>query len=238
MYRRVHATEDEILPGRGTPLPAAAALSHSLALTHCKITRICSCGIGMIYDEDEDRMRMRRGGATQHWPTTVPTVHHTISPPPNSLLILIPESCLPLQKRVRFASPTPSHEVRGSSSAVRASRLTMTFTDTRDELEGVPSLYWQPPPYRGQSEAMINKGVTDALAARDATRNGDDSHTSGTGVRRPVQVARECTYSNFLKCQPLNFKGTKGVSTGSRGAKLLVPNSKSGATSAKWSLDT
>ncbi|GJW28744.1 putative reverse transcriptase domain-containing protein [Tanacetum coccineum] len=62
-----------------------------------------------------------------------------------------------------------------------------------------------------QIQAMINEGVTAALAARDATRNGDDSHTSGTGVRRPVQVARECTYLDFLKCQPLNFKGTEGV---------------------------
>ncbi|GJS83278.1 putative reverse transcriptase domain-containing protein [Tanacetum coccineum] len=33
----------------------------------------------------------------------------------------------------------------------------------------------------------------------------------GTGARRPVQVARECTYPDFLKCQPLNFKGTEGV---------------------------
>ncbi|GJS34423.1 putative reverse transcriptase domain-containing protein [Tanacetum coccineum] len=62
-----------------------------------------------------------------------------------------------------------------------------------------------------QIQAMINEGVTTALAARDATRNGDDSHTSGTGARRPVQVARECTYPDFLKCQPLNFKGTEGV---------------------------
>nr|GEX52496.1 putative reverse transcriptase domain-containing protein [Tanacetum cinerariifolium] len=53
------------------------------------------------------------------------------------------------------------------------------------------------------------QGVTAALAARDANRNGDDSYTSGTG--RPVQVARECTYPDFLKCQPLNFKGTEGV---------------------------
>ncbi|GJV79851.1 hypothetical protein Tco_1515721 [Tanacetum coccineum] len=60
-------------------------------------------------------------------------------------------------------------------------------------------------------QAMINEGITAALAARDATRNGDDSHTSGTGARRPVQVARECTYPDFLKCQPLNFKGTEGV---------------------------
>ncbi|GJX29265.1 putative reverse transcriptase domain-containing protein [Tanacetum coccineum] len=62
-----------------------------------------------------------------------------------------------------------------------------------------------------QIQAMINEGVTAALATRDATRNGDDSHTSGTGARRPVQVAHECTYLDFLKCQPLNFKGTKGV---------------------------
>ncbi|GJU43876.1 putative reverse transcriptase domain-containing protein [Tanacetum coccineum] len=46
---------------------------------------------------------------------------------------------------------------------------------------------------------------------RDATRNGDDSHTSGTGVRRTERVARECTYQDFMKCQPLYFKGTEGV---------------------------
>ncbi|GJR72197.1 putative reverse transcriptase domain-containing protein [Tanacetum coccineum] len=61
------------------------------------------------------------------------------------------------------------------------------------------------------TQAIDDEGVTAALAARDATRNGDDSHTSGTGARRPVQVARECTYPDFLKCQPLNFKGTEGV---------------------------
>nr|GEV92050.1 putative reverse transcriptase domain-containing protein [Tanacetum cinerariifolium] len=60
-----------------------------------------------------------------------------------------------------------------------------------------------------KQQAMIDQGVTTTLAARDANRNGDDSHTPGTG--RPVQFARECTYSDFLKCQPLNFKGTEGV---------------------------
>ncbi|GJY84076.1 putative reverse transcriptase domain-containing protein [Tanacetum coccineum] len=43
------------------------------------------------------------------------------------------------------------------------------------------------------------------------TEAGDDSHTSGTGVRRTERVARECTYQDFMKCQPLYFKGTKGV---------------------------
>ncbi|GJT02832.1 putative reverse transcriptase domain-containing protein [Tanacetum coccineum] len=62
-----------------------------------------------------------------------------------------------------------------------------------------------------QLQAMIDQGVTAALAARDATRNGDDSHTSGTGVRRNERVVRECTYQDFMKCQPLYFKGTEGV---------------------------
>ncbi|GKC27243.1 reverse transcriptase domain-containing protein [Tanacetum coccineum] len=64
-----------------------------------------------------------------------------------------------------------------------------------------------------QLRALINQGVADALAARDADRsmNGDDSHNSGTGVRRTEHVARECTYQDFIKCQPLFFKSTEGV---------------------------
>ncbi|GJZ92006.1 reverse transcriptase domain-containing protein, partial [Tanacetum coccineum] len=64
-----------------------------------------------------------------------------------------------------------------------------------------------------QLQAMIDQGVTAALASRDANRsiNSDDSHNSGTGVRRTERAARECTYTDFLKCQPLNFKGTEGI---------------------------
>ncbi|GJV57772.1 reverse transcriptase domain-containing protein, partial [Tanacetum coccineum] len=58
---------------------------------------------------------------------------------------------------------------------------------------------------------MIDQGVTAALAAHDANRNGDDSHTSGTGGRRTEHVVRECTYQDFMKCKPPYFKGTKGV---------------------------
>nr|GEZ36397.1 hypothetical protein [Tanacetum cinerariifolium] len=66
-----------------------------------------------------------------------------------------------------------------------------------------------------QLQAMIDQGVTAALAARDALRstNGDDSHNSRTGVRRTERATRECAYTDFLKCQPLPFKGTEGVAT-------------------------
>ncbi|GJY67532.1 reverse transcriptase domain-containing protein [Tanacetum coccineum] len=49
-----------------------------------------------------------------------------------------------------------------------------------------------------QLQAMIDQGVSAALAARDANRNGVDSHTSGTGVRGSERVARECTYQDFM----------------------------------------
>ncbi|GKA43831.1 putative reverse transcriptase domain-containing protein [Tanacetum coccineum] len=62
-----------------------------------------------------------------------------------------------------------------------------------------------------QGQAMIDQGVTAALAARDANRNGDENHTSGTGGRRTERVARECTYQDFMKCKPLYFNGTEGV---------------------------
>ncbi|GJX39526.1 reverse transcriptase domain-containing protein [Tanacetum coccineum] len=62
-----------------------------------------------------------------------------------------------------------------------------------------------------QLKAMIDQGVTTALAARDANTNGVDSHNSGTAVRRNERATRECTYLDFMKSQPLNFKGTEGV---------------------------
>ncbi|GJS68797.1 hypothetical protein Tco_0683362 [Tanacetum coccineum] len=48
-----------------------------------------------------------------------------------------------------------------------------------------------------QIQAMINKGVTAALAAHDATRNGDDAYFRKGLPERPMKVARECTYPDF-----------------------------------------
>ncbi|GJT91764.1 hypothetical protein Tco_1080609 [Tanacetum coccineum] len=58
---------------------------------------------------------------------------------------------------------------------------------------------------RGQH---IDEGLA-VLATCATTRNGDDSHTSGTGVRRNERAVRECTYQDFMKCQPLFFRGTE-----------------------------
>ncbi|GJU42769.1 reverse transcriptase domain-containing protein [Tanacetum coccineum] len=65
-----------------------------------------------------------------------------------------------------------------------------------------------------QIQAMINEGVTAALAACDATRNGDDSHTSGTGARRPwfekmesVYSIRNCTVACLVKFATCTLQG-------------------------------
>ncbi|GJU65308.1 putative reverse transcriptase domain-containing protein [Tanacetum coccineum] len=84
---------------------------------------------------------------------------------------------------------------------------------------------------------LVNRRVEEALAAHEATRaanaletenqsqNGSDGDSgngnggNGNGrnenpdenVRGDRPIARECTYQDFMKCQPLNLKGTKGV---------------------------
>ncbi|GJT90342.1 reverse transcriptase domain-containing protein [Tanacetum coccineum] len=80
---------------------------------------------------------------------------------------------------------------------------------------------------------MINRRVAEALETREANRNirlgksndeggngnsdgnrngggnGNGNHNENDRDVRPV--VRECTYQDFMKCQPLNFKGTEGV---------------------------
>ncbi|GKE79044.1 hypothetical protein Tco_1545164 [Tanacetum coccineum] len=82
-------------------------------------------------------------------------------------------------------------------------------------------------------EELVNRCVEEARAAntleaknqiqngsnRDNGDGGNGNGENGNGGngnpnengRGDRPVARECTYQDFMKCQPLNFKGTKGV---------------------------
>ncbi|GJY18915.1 putative reverse transcriptase domain-containing protein [Tanacetum coccineum] len=90
------------------------------------------------------------------------------------------------------------------ASKKRTTRLNPEITTTTPATTSVTN---------AQLQAMIDQGVTAALAARDAiiSTNGEDSHNSGTDVKRNERATHECTYPDFMKCQPLNFKGTEGV---------------------------
>ncbi|GJU62142.1 hypothetical protein Tco_1243977 [Tanacetum coccineum] len=109
----------------------------------------------------------------------------------------------------------------------RLRRLESTMTNTRSGM--TPAVI----------EEMINQRVDAALEARPVNqdlglRNGNDNrggdgdgndtgngnnegnngdgneNRNGNG-RGDRPGARECTYQDFMKCQPLSFKGTKGV---------------------------
>ncbi|GKF44292.1 hypothetical protein Tco_0130844 [Tanacetum coccineum] len=54
-------------------------------------------------------------------------------------------------------------------------------------------------------QVMLNQALL-----RNST-NGDECHSLHGDNRRNVQTARPCFYADFMKCQPLNFKGTEGV---------------------------
>nr|GEV34987.1 hypothetical protein [Tanacetum cinerariifolium] len=268
VYLEYMPPEDNVFPAEEQPLPVAATpTADSLGY----IPEFDPKG-DLEEDDEEDPADYPADStfvalpAVDHVPSeevTMPLPQipspplHIPSPPPDSPThIEIPESCLPLRKRLRFASPTPSQEV-GESLAAGAARkdepaettimygmmedaqddredrmareawgLSMDASDNahsdvislRTTLVAQHALILDLQASNHRRQGVIiellaadhkRQGVTSALAAHDANRNGDDSHTSGMG--RPVQVARECTYPNFLKCQPLNFKGTEGV---------------------------
>nr|GEY93376.1 hypothetical protein [Tanacetum cinerariifolium] len=56
---------------------------------------------------------------------------------------------------------------------------------------------------------------------------GDGSHSSHEDNRRIVQTARPCFYADFMKCQPLNFKGTKGLMLWNSQIRSLGPDAYS-----------
>ncbi|GKC83437.1 putative reverse transcriptase domain-containing protein, partial [Tanacetum coccineum] len=62
---------------------------------------------------------------------------------------------------------------------------------------------------RAEDDAVRQMMRTHVLEARAQIDTVED--TGSSCHRRHVQPARVCSYTDFMKCQPLNFKGTEGV---------------------------
>nr|GEV19677.1 hypothetical protein [Tanacetum cinerariifolium] len=162
----------------------------------------------------------------------------------------LPEADMPLRKRACFTAPTGRFEVEESSLAASARQIGHTlahrinygFINTLDasirtfESRAMTNVEEKKMPPKKRTtitttttpmtdaaiKVLIAQGVVDALAEYESHRssgNDDDSHESGSG-RRTERAARECTYSDFLKCQPFNFKAT--VPSRNRSSLLLV----------------
>ncbi|GKD82232.1 hypothetical protein Tco_1349071 [Tanacetum coccineum] len=142
-------------------------------------------------------------------PSLLPIPLPTSSPP----LLLPSTDCradvlkvmLPPQKRLCIA-PGPRYEIEESSSTPTA-RSTGGFRADYDFFTTLDAKI------RCDMDKEI--GVVDALAEHEIQRNnslnGDGSQGSRSGITRPVCPTRKCTYTDILKCQPMNFKGTERV---------------------------
>ncbi|GJQ92786.1 hypothetical protein Tco_0003925 [Tanacetum coccineum] len=61
-------------------------------------------------------------------------------------------------------------------------------------------------------EQLITQRLAEAMAAYESNQNNQNGNRNpNVNVGGVVPVAYECTYQDFVKCQPLNFKGTEGV---------------------------
>nr|GEW50434.1 putative reverse transcriptase domain-containing protein [Tanacetum cinerariifolium] len=94
---------------------------------------------------------------------------------------------------------------------------TLEARDCTDMVEDADSSCYRimPVTRQGTNDAMTPEsiqGMINWAIQRNSTHTQDDASQSlGEGLRRPVQPARVCSYTDFIKCQPMNFKGTEGV---------------------------
>nr|GEX03324.1 hypothetical protein [Tanacetum cinerariifolium] len=142
------------------------------------------------------RFKVRESSTTAAAGQTGHTLAHRVN---YGLVDIVDASILAFESRVMTASwsrlEDRSTDLEASIRTLEAQKTTTPMTD-------------------GAIKALIAQGIVDALAEYETnkiSRNGDDSHDLGSG-RRTERATRECTYSDFLKCQPLNFKGTEGNS--------------------------
>ncbi|GJR17330.1 putative reverse transcriptase domain-containing protein [Tanacetum coccineum] len=61
------------------------------------------------------------------------------------------------------------------------------------------------------TQAAIRKLVADSVTAALEAQAANMANTDNTTRPREAPVARQCSYKEFMSCQPINFKGTKGA---------------------------
>ncbi|GJV13877.1 hypothetical protein Tco_1355418 [Tanacetum coccineum] len=61
------------------------------------------------------------------------------------------------------------------------------------------------------TQAAIKKLVSDSVSATLEAQVANMANTNNTTGQRETLVARKCSYKEFMSCQPINFKGSKGA---------------------------
>nr|GEX55784.1 hypothetical protein [Tanacetum cinerariifolium] len=164
------------------------------------------------------------------------------SPPPDSpTYIEISESCLSLQKGLRFATPTPSQEVRESSVAGAARQNEPTIArddpyslettimygmieeaqDDRSQLKGRVNLLYMDRPVHRHLAVMIKRerlGWLHALIldlqATDRRRQGVIKELLAADHKRQVQLTKALRLLKGLQTQMIEFQKHHGLAKG------------------------
>ncbi|GKD08716.1 hypothetical protein Tco_1188401 [Tanacetum coccineum] len=61
------------------------------------------------------------------------------------------------------------------------------------------------------TRAAIKKLVADSVSAALEAQTANMTNTDNTTRPKEALVARNCSYKEFMSCQPFNFKGTEGA---------------------------
>ncbi|GKB16994.1 hypothetical protein Tco_0850917 [Tanacetum coccineum] len=61
------------------------------------------------------------------------------------------------------------------------------------------------------TQAAIRKLVADSVTTALEAQAANMANTDNTTRPREAHLARQCSYKEFMSCQPINFKGTKGA---------------------------
>ncbi|GJT75615.1 hypothetical protein Tco_1042340 [Tanacetum coccineum] len=136
--------------------------------------------------------------------------------PVESPIPVSPSSSVGSSSPVRSTTPPPDYPFDESIFAELDNSLWIIPRPLRSE--PVPEEPDEMPPKRmstseepTMNQAAIKKLVADSVSAALEAQAANMANTDNTTRPREAPVARQCSYKEFMSCQPINFKGTEGA---------------------------
>ncbi|GKA58441.1 reverse transcriptase domain-containing protein [Tanacetum coccineum] len=136
--------------------------------------------------------------------------------PVESPIPISPSSSVGSSSPVRSTTPPPDYPFDKSLFAELHNSLWIISQPLGSE--PVPEKPNKMPPKKSSTseapamtQAAIKKLVADSVFAALEAQAANMANTDNTTRLREALVARQCSYEEFMSCQPINFKGTEGA---------------------------
>ncbi|GJS06078.1 putative reverse transcriptase domain-containing protein [Tanacetum coccineum] len=99
------------------------------------------------------------------------------------------------------------------------------FNNLEAELREMPPKRTSTSEAPAMTQAAIKKLVADSVFAALEAQAANMANTDNTTRPREAPVARQCSYKEFMSCQPINFKGMEGIELATL-CPTMVPDSE------------